>query len=190
MGEPLGDNRHMENDAKKWICCGHDIEALCAIAGTVPPGKCFFCGLPREDVNLSPRPEDTLAFELAEIWCRKIREYHGDSETHAPSFDQYGRSDTEAWRAVARHVLKRTTLSEFIHYEVRDSSYGLLGTLTIPRSTSLSTNDIAIFHNLKCGGFITTTTNHTMKGQDPRRQILDPCGKHLLTLVLTDTVIR
>jgi hypothetical protein len=168
----------METETTKWICCGHDIEALCEIAGSVPPKKCFFCGRPRNDVKLS----------LAEIWCGRIREYHGDPETHFPSFDQYGRTDIEAWRAVARRVLERTTLSEFIHYEIRNSSYGLLGTLTIPRTTSLTTNDIAIFHNLKSGGFIPTTDNHTMKGQDPQRQILDPCGKRLLTLILTDAV--
>jgi hypothetical protein len=55
-------------------------------------------------VTLSPQPEDWLAFELAELWSEKIRECHGDPESHVPSLDQYGRTDVEAWRAVALRV--------------------------------------------------------------------------------------
>lgn len=89
---------------EKWICCGHDIIALCDQAGCKPPERCFFCGEPRKAVTMSPQPEDWLAFELAELWSGKIREYHGDPESHFPSLDQYGRMDVEAWRAVARRV--------------------------------------------------------------------------------------
>ena len=90
---------------EKWICCGHDIIELCSRAGCQLPALCFFCGEPRKTVTLSPLPEDWLAFELAELWSGKIREFHGDPETHVPSLDQYGRTDVEAWRAVARRVL-------------------------------------------------------------------------------------
>ena len=89
---------------EKWICCGHDIIELCSRAGCQLPALCFFCGEPRKTVTLSPLPEDWLAFELAELWSGKIRELHGDPESHAPSLDQYGRKDVEAWRAVARRV--------------------------------------------------------------------------------------
>ena len=89
---------------EKWLCCGHDIIKLCDRAGCKPPERCFFCGELRTSA-VSPRePEDWLAFELAELWAGKIREYHGDPESHFPSFDQYGRTDAEAWRAVARRV--------------------------------------------------------------------------------------
>ena len=89
---------------EKWLCCGHDIIKLCDRAGCKPPERCFFCGELRTSA-VSPRePEDWLAFELAELWVGKIREYHGDPEFHSPSFDQYGRMDAEAWRAVARRV--------------------------------------------------------------------------------------
>ena len=91
---------------EKWICCGHDIIELCNRAGCKAPDRCFFCGEFRKSVVLSPQPEDGLAFELAELWAGKIREHHGDPECHAPSFDAYGRPDVEAWRAVARRVLK------------------------------------------------------------------------------------
>ena len=89
---------------EKWICCGHDIIALCSRAGCQLPSLCFFCGEPRKTVTLSPQPEDWLAFELAELWSGRIRAFHGDPEAHVPSLDQYGRSDVEAWRAVARRV--------------------------------------------------------------------------------------
>jgi hypothetical protein len=49
-------------------------------------------------------PEDALALELANLWSEKIREYHGDPVVHGQTFDEYGRADIEAWRAVARHV--------------------------------------------------------------------------------------
>ena len=89
---------------ERWICCGHDINELCRRAGCALPALCFFCGEPRKMVSLSSQPEDWLAFELAELWSGKIREWHGDPESHAPSLDQYGRLDVEAWRAVARRV--------------------------------------------------------------------------------------
>ena len=89
----------------KWICCGHDIVELCSRAGCQLPALCFFCGEPRKTVTLSPQPEDWLAFELAELWSGKIREFHGDPETHVPSLDEYGRTDVEAWRAVARRAI-------------------------------------------------------------------------------------
>ena len=89
---------------EKWIYCGHDITELCNRAGCPLPGRCFFCGEYRKTVTLSPQPEDWLAFELAELWSGKIRECHGDPESHAPSLDQYGRMDVEAWRAVALRV--------------------------------------------------------------------------------------
>ena len=92
---------------EKWICCGHDIEALCEKTGALLPPKCFFCGKVRGTTVLEPQPEDDLAFELAEIWCAKIREFHGDPDAHVPSLDQYGRTDVEAWRAVARKVLEK-----------------------------------------------------------------------------------
>ena len=90
---------------EKWICCGIDIIGLCNRAGSVVPDRCFFCGNPRTTVTVPHCPEDRLAFELAEIWTGKIREFHGDPEAHAPSLDRYGRMDVEAWRAVARRVL-------------------------------------------------------------------------------------
>jgi len=91
---------------KKWMCCGHDIADLCSRAGCSLPERCFFCGLPRHTVTLLSQPEDPLAFELGELWCGKIREFHGDPESHASSLDEYGRPDVEAWRAVARRVLE------------------------------------------------------------------------------------
>jgi hypothetical protein len=69
--------------------------------------RCFFCGKPKESVTTYPQPEDWLAFELAELWSEKILEWHGDPESHAPSFDQYGSPDVEAWRAVARQAIVR-----------------------------------------------------------------------------------
>jgi hypothetical protein len=136
---------------EKWICCGHDIRALCEKAGTSPPAKCFFCGKPRKNVVVSPQPEDSLAFELAEIWCGKIREYHGDPEAHFPSLDQYGRVDVEAWRAVARHVLKNPSSShskiftasecEFIVFTVRENNQRV-GTIAL--LPSWSENDVMI----------------------------------------------
>jgi len=87
-----------------WLCCGTDIEDLAKKAGCTVPERCFFCGLSRPLVTTTPQPEDDLAFELAELWCAEIRKYHGDPDVHVPSFDQYGRVDVEAWRAVARHV--------------------------------------------------------------------------------------
>jgi hypothetical protein len=94
-----------------WICCGHDIIELCSRAGCQLPALCFFCGEPRKTVTLSPRPEDWLAFELAELWSGMIRAFHGDPESHAPSLDQYGRTDVEAWRAVARRAIGRGATS-------------------------------------------------------------------------------
>lgn len=91
---------------EKWICCGHDIVELCKRAGCSLPERCFFCGSVMYKVDLVPQPEDEVSFELAELWSGKIREYHGDPESHAPSFDQYGRTDIEAWRAVGRRVLQ------------------------------------------------------------------------------------
>ena len=90
-----------------WMCCGHDIVELCRRAGCSLPARCFFCGSPMATVTLEPHPEDELAFELAELWSGIIRAQHGDPEAHAPSFDQYGRPDVDAWRAVARRVLER-----------------------------------------------------------------------------------
>ena len=74
---------------EKWICCGTDIIGLCDRAGCKPPERCFFCGEPRKTVALSPQPEDQLAFELAELWTGKIREFHGDPETHFSAFDRW-----------------------------------------------------------------------------------------------------
>jgi hypothetical protein len=96
---------------ERWICCGHDIMELCRKAGCTFPTVCFFCGEPRKTVTLSPQPEDWLAFELAELWSGKIREFHGDPETHVPSLDEYGRTDVEAWRAVARRAIGRGATS-------------------------------------------------------------------------------
>ena len=92
---------------EKWTCCGIEIVKLCRRAGCRLPENCFFCGKARKIEPADIRPEDPLAFELAEIWCEKIRVWHGDPESHAPSFDQYGRADIKAWRAVARRVLER-----------------------------------------------------------------------------------
>jgi hypothetical protein len=89
---------------EKWICCGHDIIELCNRAGGTVPARCFFCGEIRKTAILAPQPEDWLAHDLAELWSGKIREFHGDPEAHFPSLDQYGRTDVEAWRAVARRV--------------------------------------------------------------------------------------
>lgn len=100
----------MGKTAEKWICCGYDIVELCRRAGCSLPERCFFCGNAMTRVDLVPQPEDEVAFELAELWCGKIREYYGDPESHAPSFDQYGRTDIEAWRAVGRWVLGRTDM--------------------------------------------------------------------------------
>ena len=96
---------------EKWICCGHDIIELCNRAGCTVPARCFFCGELRKTVTLSPQPEDWLAHDLAELWSGKIREFHGDPESHFPSLDQYGSTDVEAWRAVARRVLNLIFLS-------------------------------------------------------------------------------
>lgn len=96
---------------EKWICCDHDIIELSNRAGCTVPARCFFCGEPRKTVTLSPQPEDWLAHDLAELWSDKIREFNGDPEAHFPSLDQYGRTDVEAWRVVARRVLNLIFLS-------------------------------------------------------------------------------
>ena len=98
-----------------WTCCGHDLRELCTRAGTPLPARCFFCGKPRPNLITTPQPEDALAFELAEIWCAKIREHHGDPETHVSSFDQYGRADVEAWRAVAKRALENSITTQIDH---------------------------------------------------------------------------
>jgi hypothetical protein len=97
----------------KWICCGHDIAELCNRAGCSLPARCFFCGSPMSTITLEPQPEDAVAFELAELWSGVIRKEHGDPESHAPSFDQYGRPDVVAWRAVARRVFEKADMKLF-----------------------------------------------------------------------------
>jgi hypothetical protein len=66
---------------EKWICCGYDIIGLCIKAGCKPPEQCFFCGVPRKSTVLSPHPEDELAFELAELWVGKIRDWRNSKTT-------------------------------------------------------------------------------------------------------------
>ena len=90
---------------KPWICCGHDIGELCVRAGCGIPGRCFFCGEPRKDVQLDIRPEDWLAGELSALWAGKIAKNYWDPKQGGLfSCDQFGRADTEAWRAVALRV--------------------------------------------------------------------------------------
>lgn len=97
----------MENHTvQKWMCCGHDIADLCNRAGCSLPERCFFCGLPRRTVTLLQQPEDALAFELAELWCGKIRESPGRPYSSSDETWASGSPYMEAWRTVARRVLE------------------------------------------------------------------------------------
>jgi hypothetical protein len=78
----------------RWIC------ESCDNYNAGP--SCSRCGVPETADHASA---EALALDLGEVWCTKIREHHGDPVAHAPSIDEYGRADRQAWLAVARRVM-------------------------------------------------------------------------------------
>ena len=80
-------------------------------------------------------------------------------------------------------------MEKWICYEVRDRLGKTTGTVTIPSTTSPTTNDANILSVLTYGGFIPSRTDHSIDGQDPLLIIRDLSRKRILTLVRKNTEV-